>query len=281
MTVVSGTVARGHVASPARLLAQTLAARLQELASSSALEVACGGTIHRIAFDGVRFYADEHDEAAEAVLQAVGGTAPVCLRLVQAVADAASPQLWAALDPRPSTAVLFDEVLRTLPPRHLRVLLARALQAEFHDASTTVRDAVGQLGLALVGAEAPPIDLLRPRFQLTRELPHWDPGPGPWSDRELVLLSRCMRMGAGEARPHLQLLPSDTLARRAVAKYVVALLDAERTLSWREVRVALSPTFRNVRALTSLLVSEGLLDESEGGYRVRTPGRARPRRARA
>jgi hypothetical protein len=277
---VSGTVARGHVASPARLLGQTLTARFQELASAD-IEVACGGTIHRVAFDGARFYADEHDEAAEAVLQAVGGATPVCLRLVEAVGAAGSQQLWAALDPRPATGVLFDEVLRTLPETHLRVLLARALQAEFLDASMTVRDAVGQLGLALVGVEAPPIDLLRPRFQLTRELPHWDPGPGPWSDRELVLLSRCMRMGAGEARPHLQLLPADAVARRAVAKYVVALLDADRTISWRELRAALSPTFRNVRALSSLLVSEGLLDESEGGYRVRTPGRARPPKRRS
>jgi hypothetical protein len=280
VTAVSRSVARGHVASPARLLAQTLTSRLQELAASPDLEVACGGTFHRVAFDGGRFYADDHDEAAEAVLQAVGGEAPMCLRLVEAVATAGTAQLWAALETRPS-AVPFDPVLHTLPASYLRVLLARALQEEFLDASPTVRDAVGQLGLALAGVEAPPIDLLRTRYQLTRELPHWDPGPGPWSDRELVLLSRCMRMGAGEARPHLQLLPSDALARRAVATYVIALLDADRTLTWGELRAALSPTFRNVRALSSLLIAEGLLDETEGGYRVRTPGRARTRRARA
>ena len=271
---------RRHVASPAKLLAHTLGGRRQELASA-AVEVPCGGTTHRLAFDGHRYFADAHDEQAEAVLQAVGGVAPLCIRLVTAVGSATPPQLWSALAARQaSSSSPDDDPLVALPESHLRVALARALHEEFLDAATPVRDAVAQLGLALLARDGARTELLAVKFQMTREFPHWDPGAGPWSDKELVLLARCMRSAAGEPRPHLELLPADPLARHAVAKYVVALLDPERTHSWPDLRVALSPTFRNVRALTNLLVAEGLLEHDDGRYRVRTRDR-RPRRVPA
>lgn len=236
----------------------------------------CNGDLHHLRFDGRQLYAADHDEAAEAALLALGGPEPMCSRIVAAV-DAAGPAvLWATLDPRGAWSAPADVALSLLPASIRRMLLAEALEAEFAGAAGTVRDAVAQLGLALLGDLTPlQVDALRTKFQLTREFPRWDPGPGPWSDKELVLLSRCMRSAAGEPRPHLVLLPADPLARQAVAKYAAALLDHERYLTPADLRAALAPTFRNVKALTALLVSEGLLVEGNGQYRVRVPQRRR------
>ena len=233
----------------------------------------CGGARHHLRFDGARLYAPDHDEAAEAALLALGGAPPMCGRIIAAV-DAAEPAvLWATLDPRGAWSAPADVTLSLLPAAIRRMLLAAGLEAEFAGAAAPVRDSVAQLGLALLGDLTPlQVDALRTKFQLTREFPRWDPGTGPWSDKELVLLARCMRAAAGEERPHLVLLPSDRLARHAVAKYAVSLLDPERFLSIADLRDALSSTSRNVRALTALLVSQGFLVEREGQYRVRAPG---------
>ena len=263
-----------HVASPTRLLTSTLATRRHTLEREQ-VEVTCDGRRHHLRFDGRRFYASDHDEAAEAALRALGGAEPLCLRVV-AAADAATPaEWWATLDPRTAVADI-HQVLRVLPEPIRRTLLAGALEEEFVTAAPVVRDSVAQLGLALLGEPQVTPDLLRTKFQLTREFPRWDPGAGPWSDKELVLLARCMRSGTGEARPHLVLLPTDPLARQAVAKYAVGLLDPERFLNAIDLRTVLSSTHRNVKALTSLLVREGLLVERDGQYRVRPARGSRP-----
>lgn len=222
-----------------------------------------------------RPYAADHDEPAEAALQAMGGTPPLCIQTVDAVERATSPMLWIALRGRgtPDT-----DALATVPAGARRALLAHRLREEFDGASEPVRDSVAQLGLALLADSLPPLESLEVKFRMTWELPRWDPGRGPWSDKELVLLARCMRSGRGEARPHLTYLPADPLARQAVAKYLVALLDPARVLTTADLRGSLSTTFRNVRAVTSLLVAEGHLEETEGGHRVRAPRSGRARR---
>jgi hypothetical protein len=260
-----------HVARPAALLAQTLRARLRDLAAQP-VEVACDGAAsdrHRLLLDArtATYEALDHDEAAEAVLRAVGGTEPRCTRIVAATAQATSGDLWAALR---FAGVTADDPLASLPDEHLRALLARALEEDFAGASTVVRDSVAKLGLALLGDPPPATDDLLVKFQMTRELPHWDPGPGPWSDQELVLLNRCMRAAPGDARPHLAHVPRNPVARHAVATYVAALLDPARALTDDDLRRALSTTHRNVKALTALLVEERLLERRDGRYRLRS-----------
>lgn len=269
-----------HVASPSRLLRAELAAQVRALAKRE-LAVDCGGSVHHLRFDRSRLYPADHDEAGEAALRALGGVEPACVRVVDAVDGATSADWWATLDPRGGAdASGIGTALLVLPRAVRRVLGAGALAEEFGDAAPAVRDRVAQLGLALLGDGPLALDALRTRFQLTREFPRWDPGAGPWSDKELVLLARCMRAASGEARPHLVLLPSDPLARRAVAKYVVTLLDHERFLTVGDLRSSLTSTHRNVKALTTLLVAEGLLVEHAGQYRVRAPTtRNRPRNA--
>lgn len=217
-----------------------------------------------MSFDGRRLHADAHDETAEAVLAAVGGQPPTCVVVAEKSASATPLELWAAL-----TTTEEPDALAALPAPELGVFLARALQEEFAGAGLAVRDSVAQFGLALLGTDAHgPVDRFAEKFRITRQLPRWDPGPGPWSDRELVLLARCVRDNAAESVPHLQLLPADPLARRAVAKYVRSLLDDARTHTPDELRARLAPTFRNVRALTALLVAEGYVVEDHGRYRL-------------
>lgn len=261
----SVTPSRGHVADPARLLAHTLDRAWRGLRQTGPVAVACSGdTTHRLAIVGDGYEAADHDEQAEAVLRAVGGTEPVCTRLVRAVATATPADLWAALRTG-------EPVLAALPPAHLRVLLARALHREFEDAATAVRDSVAQLGLALLGDPPPATDSLLVKFQMTRELPHWDPGPGPWSDQELVLLHRCTRWTPGDERPHLAHLPRNPIARHAVAVYAAWLLDrTPRVLTDADLRAELSATHRNTKALTALLLEERTVERRrDGTYRVR------------
>lgn len=262
------------MASPARLLDQELGTREGWLRRHP-VDVRCAGEVHQLRFEGFLPYAADHDEAGEAALLALGGTPPRCLQVVAAVERSTPAGLWGAA--RGAGAPETD-VLAALPNPHRRALLAHALRDEFAGAAVTVRDSVAQLGLALLGDTCPPLDTLEVKFRMTRELPHWDPGPGPWSDKELVLLARCMRTSRGDPRPHLTYLPADPLARQAVAKYLVALLDPARVLTPADLRASLSTTFRNVRALTSLLVAEGHLETSGGGHRVRSPRSGRARR---
>lgn len=268
-----------HVPSPWRLLASALTDRRRSLARLE-VSVDCGGTRHRLRFDGRRFFAPDHDEVGEAALRALGGVEPMCVRVIAATDAATTAQWWASLDPRAQASLELHQALRQLPEPVRRILLASALDAEFADAATAVRDSAAQLGLAVVGDGPLAVDTLRTKFASTREFPRFDPGPGPWSDQELVLLNRCMRSGAGEARPHLVLLPADPLTRQAVAKYAAGLLDAERFLTPTDLRTALSSTHRNVKALTALLVAEGVLEARDGQYRVRTPAKAARSRRR-
>jgi hypothetical protein len=261
-----------HVASPSRLFAREVVHVGRRLAAGPPAELACSGTTHRLVLAGAdegRLEALDHDEAAEAVVGSLGGQPPACVAVVTAAATADVPAWWAALTTR-------ARPLSSLPEAHVRFFLARGLLREFEGAGTAVRDSVAQLGLALLGDAPVGTDTVRVKYQMTRELPRWDTGPGPWSDKELVLLHRCFRGAPGEERPHLVLLPTDPLARAAVARYVVGLLDPARVLGSDDLRVALSPTFRNVRALTSLLVDEGVLVPSDGGgYRVGAARRSR------
>lgn len=263
-----------HVASPARLLDQELGRR-QEWLRRQPVDVRCAGEVHQLRFERFVPYAADHDDAGEAALLALGGTPPPCLQIVAAVERSTPAVLWGAAR---GAGAADTDVLAALPIPHRRVLLAQSLREEFADAASPVRDSVAQLALALL-AEAPPaLDTLEVKFRMTRELPHWDPGPGPWSDKELVLLARCMRSSRGDPRPHLTYLPADPLARQAVAKYLVALLDPARVLTPADLRTSLSTTFRNVRAVTSLLVAEGHLEARDGGHRVRVPRSGRARR---
>ena len=277
-----------HVASPSQLFAADLKARLRQL-QRIGLDVRCDGAEHRLSFDGRTLHADDHDDDAEAVLRAVGGRQPPCLALVDRIATASPPELWAALTPLPAapatgTAAGGGDELQLLGTPALRLLLARGLQDEFAAAGLAVRDAVAQLGLALLGVPDDHLHGLADKFRLTRQFPTWDPGPGPWSDRELALLARYLRASPGEAVAHLELLPSDPSARRAVAKYARGLLDTARVLTAEELQRRLAPTYRNVRALTALLVAEGQLELVDGRYRLRDrpvgPATARATRQR-
>ena len=250
-----------HVASPAQLFEAEFGARLRRLRTSG-ITVRCEGAEHRLAFEGGSLAVLDHDEEAEAVVEAMGGAVPACVLVARSLASAEVPELWAALSPgqvSPWRAV-DDDVLR--------LFLARALAAEFEGAGRAVRDSVGQLGLALLATAGPTVELLAAKYRMTREFPRWDPGRGPWTDKELVLLSRYVR-GSPGAPPHLELLPRDDAGRRAVARYSAGLLDDARVHTSQDLRTLLSPLFRNVRALTSLLVSEGLLEHDNGRYRVR------------
>ena len=256
-----------HVASPSQLLAAELRPRLREVRGSGLLVVCSGGKEHRLGFDGAAFHADDHDEAAEAVLSAVGGTRPPCVALAGRLSAVTTAELWAAL----TTASGDDDgaALAALRRSALRLLLAKALQDEFADAGQAVRDSVAQLGLAVLGASDDGVDRFTEKFRTTRSLPRWDPGPGHWTDHELVFLARCVRVTPAGGVPHLELLPSHPDARRAVAKYARNLLDGTRVHTPEELRTTLAPTFRNVRALTHLLVAERVLVEDHGRYRVR------------
>jgi hypothetical protein len=260
-------------------LAHQLRAQLRRL-TTDGIWIECAEARHRLRFDDNgdddRLVALDHDTDAEAVLEAVGGTPPLCLRIVDAVDDARPQDLWAALSAEhrggrgrgPSGRRRTHDALEDVPATDLAVLLARSLDAEFVDASTVVRESVSQLGLSLLAPGFHVTPVIATKFQMTREFPRWDTGARRWSDKELVLLSRCLRVAKGERRPHLELLPADPIARRAVARYVVDLLDGHRLLSPADLRDAISPTFRNVRAVTSLLLSEGLLEAVGGGFRT-------------
>ena len=266
-----------HVASPSQLFAADLRAQLRQL-QRTGVTVVCDGAEHQLSFDGRTLHADDHDDAAEAVLLAVGGTPPPCLALVDRANGASTPELWRAL-----TEPHGSDVVQELPATTLRLLLARALQDEFAPAGLAVRDAVAQLGLALLGVADDQLERLADKFRLSRQFPRWDPGPGPWTESELVVLARYLRASPGETVAHLERLPTDRMARRAVAKYAANLLDGARVLTDDELRRRLAPTFRNVRALTSLLVAEGLLERADGRYRrgsgtARPPGERRRRR---
>lgn len=110
------------------------------------------------------------------------------------------------------------------------------------------------------------------RFQVTRELPRWDTGERRWSERELVILFRCLRTpvaSSGARVPHLAELPRNPAARRTVALFVADLLESHHVFTRDEVAERLTPIHRNVAQLIRLLMTEGTLAETSGGYRTR------------
>ncbi len=148
------------------------------------------------------------------------------------------------------------------------MFLAGSLELEFADASETVRDAVAQLGLSLLGDRFSVTAPVVTKFRMTREFPHWDTGARRWSDKELVLLHRMMRVSRGEARPHVDVIPADPLARATLARFVADGLDGHRVLSRTDLNAALRPTVRNVPQMVGLLLSSGALVSTQDGYRT-------------
>jgi hypothetical protein len=238
------------------------------------IEVSCDGTTHRLRLgdDAPPLVAVDHDTSTEAVLGVLGGSAPTCMTVVEAARAARTVDYWSAL--RGSDA---GGGLLALPAPVLAVFVAGALATEFAGASPAVRDVVAKLGLALLDPHFAVTPRAVTQFQRTRRLPTFDVGDREWSDRELEMLTRCLRVPSPardaqplrrEVRPRLDVVPTHPEARRAVARYCAGMLRADRVLSEADVRAALSPTLRNVRALIALLVSEGLLDAQPGGFRV-------------
>lgn len=271
-----------HVASPAKLLEHEVATRRRAM-RDTVFAVACDGAAHAVRFDGARLSADDHDAETEAVVHALGGAVPACMRAVDAASAAGPAELWSALVAVESSASTSleadgDDALRVLPAELLRLLLAMAIADEFADAAIAVRDAAAPLGLALLGEPPRTTSQLRKKFEATRGFPHWDVGPGPWSDEELGVLARYTRRSGGTSRPYLDLVPADPAGRHAVARYLAQLLEGGRTMTAAELKTALSPSHRNTRALTALLVAERFLEHVDGSYRVRSGGRAPSRR---
>jgi hypothetical protein len=265
--------------------AERFARELRRLRAPTAVEtvvVRCGaeGAGHRLAVTALEHVEPlDHDLEAERVVVAVGGTPPTCLRLVDLVPVATAPQLWAAVrSSGVSDADGTQDALGRLP-LHLRTrLLAARLADEFAGSSACVQESVAKLGLALLapGYEATSADVAR--FQLTRTLPRWDTGPRWWTDRELALLQRSLRVAPGERLPHLDHVPTDPVARRVVAGYAASLLDDHHLYTRAELGAALSPVFHNVSRLLRLLLDEQALEESSACFR--TPPAARTARTR-
>ncbi len=238
---------------------------------AGAFEIACDGNTHAVGLARLRLDPIDHDVESEQIVAALGGPLPPCLALARAVQVATSWDLWAVLAdlPLPGGSDSLDRQLLGLMPRgHLQVFLAGSIQVEFAQASATVRDAVAQLGLALLGdrfSVTPPIVT---KFRMTREFPHWDTGPRRWSDKELVLLHRMMRVSKGEARPHVDIIPADPLARATLARFIADGLQGHRVLSRADLNAALRPTVRNVPQMVGLLLSTGFLVSTLDGYRT-------------
>ena len=246
--------------------------------------VACGGTTHRMRFDGECLRADHHDAEGEAILEVIGGTPPACVLTINALADATSMTLWNALATKEAAddpALEWpDHPLCTLPTEHLRVFLAQALSNEFSRGGAAVRDHIARLGLALLAAAPRPAEALRPMFQMSREFPRWNMGSGAWSDRELMLIGRWVEPPGDGSSPRLRGLPKDPIARRAIARFLASLLAGKPRVARSDVRQLLSPQLHDTRAVIALLTTEGLLASAGGAYELRTPDDDPPGRAR-
>lgn len=270
--------------------AERFARELRRLRAAPAetVTVRCGagdGVAHRLRVAAIdRIEPVDHDLEAERVVAAVGGDPPTCVRLVALAAEATAPQLWSSV--RGSGVNDVDgshDALTRLAPHVLGRLLAARLDAEFAAASACVRESVAKLGLALLAPGYEPSAADVAKFQLTRTLPRWDTGPRDWSDKELVLLHRVMRVGTGEARPHLDQLPTDPMARRVVAQYAASVLDDHHLYTRVELAATLGPVFHNVSRLVRLMLDQRTLEESSACYRTASvsptssPSQARPR----
>ena len=251
-------------------------------AEADTIEVSCGiggGVPHRVRISGtVSIEACDHDVEAEWVVAAVGGEPPTCLRLVELAASATAPQLWTSVR---ASAVVGDEVAQDVLarlPAHVRCrMLAARLEDEFAGASDCVRETVAKLGLALLAPGYEPTAADVATFQMTRSLPRWDTGPRWWTDKELVLLQRLMRVAPGERLPHLDHWPSDRSARRLVAEYAATILDEHHLYTRTELGAALSPLFHNVTRLIRSMLDESTLQESSGCFRTGAQPRSRNR----
>ena len=238
--------------------------------------VRCGtDEAHRLRLAGVDVVEPlDHDVDAERVLGAVGGRLPACLQLADLVPQATPIQLWTSLrGSRVSDHDGSQEALGRLPVEVRGRLLAVRLHDEFADASTSARESVAKLGLALLSPGYEPTAADVARFQLTRTLPHWDTGPRAWSDKELVLLQRLMHVAPGERLPHLGHVPSDPAGRRVLAQYAASLLDDHHLYTRSELAATLSPIHHHAARLIRLMLDEHTLEESSACYRT-PPGRA-------
>lgn len=252
-------------------------------AAPETVEVRCGsddGNPHRVRISAIDVLEPcDHDVDAERVVAAVGGEPPTCVRLVELAPQATAPQLWAAI--RSSAVSDLDgtqDALRRLPAAVRCRLLAARLDEEFASASACVRESVAKLGLPLLSPGYEPTAADVAKFQVTRTLPRWDTGPRSWTDKELVLLQRFLRVAPGESLPHLDQVPNDPVARRVIAGYAASILDDHHLYTRSELATALSPVFHNVGRLVRLLLDERLLEESSACFRtVRPSGARRPR----
>ena len=265
--------------------AQRFASELRtatELARRTELTIECGptGKPHRLEVtgdDADHLVALDHDEAAERVVVAVGGTPPPCLQLVDLLPTTTGPTLWNAVllasrtttpsKPLPPP----DDVLTRLPPQTLRRLLATRLQHEFADAGPAAQESVAKLGLPLLAPTFEPTPQDVAKYNFTRAFPRWDTGPRWWSDGELVLLDRWFRAAPGDRYPHLGHLPNDALSRRVIAQFTADTLDDHHLYTRAELAAALTPIFHNVSRLIRLLLDERLLEESSGCFRTADP----------
>lgn len=235
------------------------------------VEVRCGaGARHLVRISAIdAIEPGDHDLDAERIVAAVGGEPPTCVRLVDLAPLATAPQLWSSI--RASGVSDIDgtqDVLGRLPLQVRCRMLADRLANEFARSSACVQESVAKLGLALLAPDYEPSAADVAKFQVTRTLPRWDTGPRSWSDKELVLLQRTMRVAAGDGIPHVDHFPNDPVARRVVASYAASILDDHHLYTRSELAAALSPVFHNVSRLIRLMLNEGALAESSSCYRT-------------
>lgn len=228
--------------------------------------VPCGGEQHHIGWSSRRPKALEHDLEAETALLALGGPTPECLALIDVVDEIADLHLWGSLSARAIPAPLAGW-LRLLPEGHRRALLAERLHTAFRRSSPVVRNSISKLGLVVLSGSLtePNVHL---KFQMTREFPTWDVGVRPWTDKELVLLNRHLRVSKGERLPYLTAVPTEVVARRTIAFFLADSLDDHRILSKRELTDRLKPFHSNGGALVRLLTNERVLEATNDGYRT-------------
>lgn len=227
--------------------------------------VSCGDAQHRIGWSQRRLEALDHDVEAEVALRALGGPTPACLAVVDAVHTVTDVQLWGSLTGRAIPGS--DALLRVLPESHRRALLAERLQAAFRRASPVVRNSVSKLGLVVLSGSLTEPNL-HLKFVMTREFPTWDVGVRPWTDKELVLLHRHLRVSRAERLPYLTAIPTEVVARRTIAFFLADNLDDHRILSKRDLADRLKPFHSNSGALIRLLTNERVLDATNDGYRT-------------
>ncbi len=208
----------------------------------------------------------DHDVDAEQTLVALGGPTPACLELIKIIETVDDVHVWNSLAIVASPGAP-RHPLQLLPESHRRALLAERLHGGYRRASPCVRNSIAKLGLVVLSGSLSEPNV-RIKYQMTREFPTWDVGVRPWTDKELVLLQRHLRVSKDEQRPYLTAIPTEVVARRTIAFFLADSLEDHRILSKRDLTARLKPFHSNANALIRLLTNERVVEATNDGYRT-------------